>query len=88
MINLESEKRKPWREMTVQEVNELSRKQCNTCIYCSKENASSHIAKPCDYITIEGHMRGCDPRDCKKFGIYKFAKEKKRRAAWRSKVKN
>lgn len=88
MINLENKERKPWREMTVQEINELSRKQCGTCKYYSKESPSTQIAKACDCITIEGHRRGCDPRDCKKMGIYEYAETRKRRTAWRSKVRN
>lgn len=86
-MNTNNTERKSWKEMTIQEVNELSKKQCSTCIYCSKENPSQ-ISKPCDYIIIEGHRRGCDPRDCREQGVYKAANGKRRRAVWRSKVKN
>ena len=34
------------------------------------ENAWSTNAT-CDYILIEEHSRGCDPRDCVKNGIFK-----------------
>lgn len=81
-------KRKPWRLMTTQEINELSRTQCAHCKYYGKESQTAGVAKPCDYIGIVGHRRGCDPRDCVKMGIFEYADEKKRRTAWRAKTKS
>ena len=53
------------------EIIGLKRRQCSKCDYYSKsENAWSTNAT-CDYILIEEHSRGCDPRDCVKNGIFK-----------------
>lgn len=63
--------RKPWRELKSTEIIGLKRRQCSKCDYYSKsENAWSTNAT-CDYILIEEHSRGCDPRDCVKNGIFK-----------------
>lgn len=74
--------------MTVQEINELSRTQCANCKYYSSDSQTSAVAKPCDYIGITGHRRGCDPRDCVKEGIFEYAEKKKRRTVWRAKTQS
>lgn len=73
--------------MTTAEINELSRTQCSRCKYYPKENQTHTVAKPCDYIGIVGHRRGCDPRDCIKEGKFELAESKRKRSIWKSKVR-
>lgn len=39
---------------------------CRSCVY-RNPSAESFSIWACDYITITGHMRGCEPKNCKKY---------------------
>lgn len=81
--------RKPWKNLTNSEILKLSREQCVDCKYYSRVSLTASKINSCDYIGIEGHMRGCDPRDCVVNGIYQKRKSKKKRQpAWRCKTNN
>lgn len=64
--------RKKWEELSENEILNTKAHQCSKCRYYSKLNAGTCKANTtCDYILIEGHSRGCDPRDCIKKGFFK-----------------
>ena len=63
--------RKPWEELKRAEIADLKRRQCSKCDYYSKTENAWSVSATCDYILIEEHSRGCDPRDCVKNGIFK-----------------
>lgn len=63
--------RKPWEELKRAEIADLKRRQCSKCDYYSKTENAWSASATCDYILIEEHSRGCDPRDCVKNGIFK-----------------
>lgn len=71
---------KPWIFMTEREICKLKDDQCRYCKYFSKSNSSITTYGTCEYITIEGHSRGCLPTECAMNGIFKKEiKGKKRR---------
>lgn len=72
--------RKPWREMSENEIALLKARKCLHCTY-SNGSAQEHGigSLTCDYIDKTGHRRGCDPRDCE---FWKEEGERKRRRAW------
>ena len=53
------------------EIANLKRRQCSKCDYYSRTENAWSASATCDYILIEEHSRGCDPRDCVKNGIFK-----------------
>lgn len=63
--------RKPWEKLKRTEIADLKRRQCSKCDYYSKTENAWSVSATCDYILIEEHSRGCDPRDCVKNGIFK-----------------
>lgn len=71
--------RKPWRGLGKEEISDLKRVQCVKCDYYSKTEGAWNVNATCDYLLIEGHSRGCDPRDCAEKGFFK-PKTKKSRA--------
>lgn len=76
--------RKPWKDMSEKEINDLKRRQCVKCQYLSRAgvNADRTVAcLTCDYIAVHGHTRGCDPRDCVKKGVFKKKKGARRKRA-------
>lgn len=62
---------KPWAEMTDTDIIRLKRQQCIKCVYYSQGCSSAQSTGTCEYIKIEGHMRGCSPLECKEKGIFK-----------------
>ena len=76
--------RKPWKDMSEKEVNDLKRRQCVKCQYLSKARVNTDrtvAALTCDYIAVHGHTRGCDPRDCVEKGVFKKRKGARRKRA-------
>ena len=61
--------RKPWEEMTVEEINEIKRKRCRYCMYSTRYvTTDNHVTGIiCDYIGKEGQMRGRRPDECDKY---------------------
>ena len=70
--------RKPWRELKNTEISNLKRVQCVKCDYYSKTAGTWNTNATCDYILMEGHSRGCDPRDCIENGLFKKKSRKSR----------
>lgn len=77
--------RKPWRDMSEKEINDLKRRQCVKCQYLSRAGAKTDRTAvallTCDYIAVHGHTRGCDPRDCVEKGVFKKRKGTRRKRA-------
>ena len=76
--------RKPWKDMSEKEINDLKRMQCVKCQYLSRAGANTDrtaAALTCDYIAVHGHSRGCDPRDCVENGVFKKRKGARRKRA-------
>lgn len=79
------ENRKPYKDLTKKEILDRKEKVCVKCKYSSITNGRSIKKKSeliyltCDYILIEGHRRGCDPRDCVEKGVFKPKGSFKRR---------
>ena len=69
-------KRKPWKKLTPQEIQNLTNRQCTDCKFYPKSNGTSGKMQTCDYIFMVGHSRGCDPRDCVKEGKFEYAATK------------
>lgn len=64
--------RKKWEELSGNEISDIKIHQCSKCRYYSKLSPSAYKTNAtCDYILIEGHSRGCDPRDCIENGFFK-----------------
>lgn len=77
---------KKWSDMTEADVQRLKRQQCIRCHYFSRtavDKRSGSATGICDYLTIEGHSRGCSPLECTEKGIYRPRKGKGRRKAMR-----
>lgn len=73
---------KEWAKLSAAEVTALKRKQCSKCFYFSKNSSGggkSDYASlgTCDYISIEGKMRPCNPLHCRELGVFK-AKQRDR----------
>ena len=70
--------RKPWREMTTEEINRIARRKCIHCIY---RGGSTHnfgegvTGVTCDYILFTGKRRPTRPEDCQ---LYKTKARLKR----------
>lgn len=64
------EGRKPYQNLTRIEIYRRKQNVCVNCEYFSREgvgNSGKNVSnKTCDYLLINGHSRGCDPRDCVK----------------------
>ena len=43
-------KRKPWRKLTPQEIQNLTNRQCTDCKFYPKSNGTSGKMQTCDYI--------------------------------------
>lgn len=58
-----------WSQMSDADIIKIKREKCNKCYYGRKTSSpSKNYGKVyCDYITIEGHPRGCRPEECDKF---------------------
>ena len=79
-----STERKPWKDMSEKEINDLKRRQCVKCQYLSRAGVNMDrtvAALTCDYIAVHGHSRGCDPRDCVEKGVFKKRKGARRKRA-------
>lgn len=64
--------RKKWGALSGNEISSIKTYQCSKCRYYSKLSPGAYKTNAtCDYILIEGHSRGCDPRDCVKNGLFK-----------------
>lgn len=61
--------RKPWKEMTDAEIDEIKRKKCQFCVYSIKFGAYDKRFRciMCNYCSKEGHSRGCRPDECDKY---------------------
>lgn len=77
--------RKPWKDMSEKEINDLKRRQCVKCQYLYRAGANTDrtaVAQlTCDYIAVHGRTRGCDPRDCVEKGVFKKRKGARRKRA-------
>ena len=45
-------KRKPWKKLTPQEIQNLTNRQCTDCKFYPKSNGTSGKMQTCDYIFI------------------------------------
>ena len=61
-------KRKPWKEMTEDDITKIRLKKCVKCKYSAGVDERTKRKRPwiavCDYIGIEGHSRGVRPEAC------------------------
>lgn len=72
-------KKKQWKDMSEKEVLKFKKAQCSRCVYLAGQIGGSngvYSNRTCDYITIEGHRRGCSPLECVEKGIFKPKGEK------------
>lgn len=61
--------KKRWAELSMAEIKKIKQTNCNKCFYSRKTSSPSQNCGNvfCDYISIEGHSRGCRPDECDKF---------------------
>lgn len=60
--------KKDYAQLTESDIVEIrKRNKCRQCYYSAGNTATTNCAAACNYITIVGHRRGCDPRQCDKF---------------------
>lgn len=63
-----------WGDYSTKDVNAHKQKVCAKCEYFSVHKHTKNTnwtESTCDYIWIEGHMRGCLPTECIEKGIFK-----------------
>lgn len=74
------EKMKQWSELTEAEINQNKKKHCEKCLYFSRGGGTNtNGARYCEYLLIEGHMRGCSPLKCREKGTFKPRPKDRRR---------
>lgn len=65
-----------WKDYKLGEIIFVKRKLCSSCIYHKKVTGFTGGATSyCDYLSMEGHRRGCRPEMCDKY--IKIEKKKK-----------
>lgn len=71
--------KKPWSDVTEQEITQIKKEKCRYCKYSNKNATSgeSLINLTCDYIGREKHRRGCRPDECDKFVRTKTVRKRK-----------
>ena len=60
--------RKPWKEMTEEDIAKIRLEKCVMCRYSAGVDERTKRKRPwiatCDYVLLEGHSRGVRPEDC------------------------
>lgn len=68
---------KRWGLYSEAEITKNKKEKCVKCIYSRRNSESSGVMQSmtCSYITMEGHSRGSNPFECKKFKPRKHENE-------------
>ena len=70
--------RKPWREVTEEEIRRVTLRKCAKCRYHGGHATTTGTSNvTCDYILLTGHRRGVRPEDCQYYKHKTGGRERK-----------